>query len=268
MTVSYERRGHIARISMRRAESLNALTFDDIQQLIDCWRRLEDDDAAYVGILSGTRRAFCSGADLKTLLPLITSGGLQDEIVGPDGMAFAKFVLSKPVVAAVRGICVAGGTELLQATDIRIASADARFGLPEPGWGLFPAGGSTVRLPRQIPHCRAMEILLTGDPLDAEEALRIGLINRVVASEETEDVAEQIANRICRNGPVAVRAIKRSVLETSGLALPDAFAVESRLARSVFETADAVEGPLAFAEKRVPRFAPVGSEQEGSVHGD
>jgi enoyl-CoA hydratase len=267
VTVAYQRRGHVAHITMERRESLNALTYDDILELIQCWRRLEQDDAAYVGILSGTPEAFCSGADLKTLLPLITSGGLEEEIVGPDGAAFAKFTLSKPVVAAVRGVCVAGGTELVQATDIRIASDDARFGLPEPRWGLFPAGGSTVRLPRQIPYCRAMEILLTGAQLTADEALRIGLVNRVVPSDLVEDEATAMAELICRNGPLAIRAIKRSVLETSGLPLPDAFAVESRLARQVFKTSDAVEGPLAFAEKRSPRFATVGPAREEG-HGD
>jgi enoyl-CoA hydratase len=255
VSVTYERVGAIAHIRLRREESLNALTLSDVHELIACWRRLEEDDAAWVGIVSGTPAAFCSGADLKTLLPMITSGGLQDEIVGPEGPTFAKFVLSKPVVAAIRGVCVAGGTELLQATDIRIAADDARFGLPEPRWGLFPAGGSTVRLPRQIPYCRAMEILLVGDQIDAQEALAIGLVNRVVASDEVEETAQRMAERICRNGPLAVRAIKRSVLETSGRSLPEAFAVESRLARAVFATPDAVEGPLAFAQKREPRFA-------------
>ena len=267
MTIAYERHGHVARITMERRESLNALTYEDILALTESWHRLEKDDAAYVGILSGTPEAFCSGADLKTLLPLITSGGLQEEIVGPEGAAFAKFTISKPVIAAVRGLCVAGGTELLQATDIRIASEDARFGLPEPRWGLFPAGGSTVRLPRQIPYCRAMEILLTGAQLNAEEALRIGLVNRVVPSAQVEDEAARMSELICRNGPLAIRAIKRSVLETSGLPLTDAFAVESRLAREVFETPDAVEGPRAFAEKRLPRFAIVGQDCE-ETHGD
>ena len=262
MTVTYERQGRIAHIAMRRPDALNALTYEDIQQLIECWHSFEADDDAYVAVLSGTEKSFCSGADLKTLLPLITADGLEEEIVGPDGPAFAKFLLTKPVVAAVRGICVAGGTELLQATDVRIASEDARFGLPESRWGLFPAGGSTVRLPRQIPYCRAMEILLTGASLDAAEALRIGLINRVVPSDRVEDEAVAMAEKIARNGPYAIRAIKRSVLETSGVGLTEAFAIEARLARSVFRTRDAVEGPLAFAEKREPRFERTGSHAQ------
>src|SRR3954469_6845813 len=185
MPVTYERTGAIALITIRNPEALNALDYEMVQQLVSAWHELEADDEAVVGMITGEGdQAFCSGADLKTLLPLITAGGLEDEIIGPTGGTFAKFLVTKPVVAAIRGICVAGGTELLQATDIRIASEDARFGLPEPRWALFPAGGSTVRLARQIPYCRAMEILLTGEMISADEALQIGLVNRVVPSAE------------------------------------------------------------------------------------
>jgi enoyl-CoA hydratase len=255
MAVTYERSGAIARIVIRRPDALNALDYQSVLELCDAWQRLESDDEAAVGILSGEGdRAFSAGADLKTLLPRITSGGLHDEIIGHSAPAFAKFVITKPVVAAVRGVCVAGGTELLQATDIRVVSEDARFGLPEPRWGLIPAGVSTVRLPRQIPYCRAMEILLTGAMLDAQEALAWGLVNRVVPARHVDAVATEFAEKIAANGRLAVQAIKRSVLETSGLPLPAAFAIESSHAHRVFASADAVEGPLAFSEKRTPRF--------------
>jgi enoyl-CoA hydratase len=255
MPVTYELEGGIATIVIRRPQALNALDQESIVQLGEAWRRLEDDDAAVVGLLTGEgEEAFSSGADLKTLLPLITAGGMQEEIVSDTGSAFAKVLVSKPVVAAVKGICVAGGTELLQATDIRIASEDARFGLPEPRWGLLPAGGSTVRLARQIPYCRAMEILLTGDMIDAREALAIGLVNRVVPTEEVDSVAAKMAARIASNGRLAVREIKRSVLESSGRGLREGFAIESNHARRVFASQDAIEGPLAFSEKREPQF--------------
>lgn len=255
MPVTYECDGAIARITISRPEALNALDYEMVQQLVSAWNKLEGDDDAAVGVITGDGdEAFCSGADLKTLLPLITSGGLEDEIIGPTGGTFAKFLVTKPVVAAVRGICVAGGTELLQATDIRIASEDAKFGLPEPRWALFPAGGSTVRLARQIPYCRAMEVLLTGEFMTADEALRVGLVNRVVPSADVLDVAYGFAERIAANGRVAVQAIKRSVLETSGVPLPEAYAIEARHARRALSTEDSVEGPLAFSEKRKPRF--------------
>jgi enoyl-CoA hydratase len=255
MPVLYERDGAIARITISRPEALNALDYEMVQQLVSAWHALEEDDEAVVGIVTGDGdQAFCSGADLKTLLPLITSGGLEDEIIGPTGGTFAKFLITKPIVAAVRGVCVAGGTELLQATDIRIASEDAKFGLPEPRWGLFPAGGSTVRLPRQIPYCRAMEILLTGELITADEALRIGLVNRVLPSAEVLDAAHAVAERIARNGRIAVQAIKQSALETSGVPLAEAFAIEARHSRRALSTEDSVEGPLAFSEKREPRF--------------
>lgn len=255
MAVTYECSGGIAEIVIRAPETLNALDRETIVELGEAWLRLEADDEATVGMISGDgAEAFSSGADLKTLLPLITAGGLQEEIVSDTAPAFAKFVLSKPVIAAVHGICVAGGTELLQATDIRIASEEARFGLPEPRWGLLPAGGSTVRLARQIPYCHAMEILLTGQMIDAEQALAIGLVNRVVAKDEVEMVARDFAERIAANGKLAVREIKRSVIESSGLGLREGFAIESNHARRVFASADAVEGPLAFSEKRRPQF--------------
>lgn len=255
MAVTYEREGTIARIVIRRPEVLNTLDYDSVADLCQAWERLASDDAAAVCVLSGEGDdAFSAGADLKTLLPMLTAGGLQREIVGDTAAAFAKFLIAKPVIAAVRGICVAAGTELLQATDIRVVSEDAQFGLPEPRWGLLPAGGSTVRLARQIPYCRAMELLLTGEMIDAEEALAIGLVNRVVPSAEVDSVAMELAATIAANGKVAVQTIKRSVLETSGLALREAFAIEANHAREIFLTEDAVEGPLAFSEKRAPRF--------------
>jgi enoyl-CoA hydratase len=246
--------GGIATVMLSNPETLNALDLETMQALADAWQRIEADDSIRVAILTGEgERAFCAGADLKTLLPKILAGGVQ-EAVGPEGPVFAKFLLSKPVIAAVRGICVAGGTELLQVADIRVASEDARFGLAEARWALFPAGGSTVRLPRQIPYCRAMEMLLTGSQVSAQEALQMGLVNRVVPTAEVDRVAREYAERILANGPLAVRAIKRAVLSAYGLPLREAFKVEAEIAQEIFRTEDAREGPRAFSEKRSPVF--------------
>jgi enoyl-CoA hydratase len=158
------------------------------------------------------------------------------------------------VVAAVNGYCIAGGLEMLCGMDIRIASEKAVFALQEVRWGLFPFGGSTVRLPRELTHCKAMEILLTGDKMDAQEAYRIGLVNCVVPHDELMATTERFARRIAENGPVAVSAIKRSAVECMSLPIKEAYEHELDLSTPVFRSEDAVEGPMAFMEKRKPVF--------------
>ena len=247
--------GGVGRLVISRPEALNAIDFDLSIELSEAWERMASDDAVRVVVLTGDGdRAFCAGADLKTLLPLILAGGYQ-EGVGAEGNVFAKAVpLYKPVVAAVNGDAIAGGTELLQATDLRIAVEGARFGLQEVRWALFPAGGSSVRLARQIPYCLAMEILLTGRLIEAEEAVRFGLINKVVPREQFDDEVEKIVDELLRNGPIATEAVKESVLTTQGMTLPEAFRKESELSKRVFETEDAHEGPRSFIEKREPVY--------------
>ena len=162
--------------------------------------------------------------------------------------------LKKPLVAAVEGTAVAGGTEILQGTDIRIAGKSAKLGVAEARWGLFPLGGSTVRLRRQIPYTLAMDLLLTGRHITADEALRIGLIGRVVADGQALAEAREVAEQIAANGPLAVQAIKRSVIETEGLPEKEALAKELEIGWPILATEDAKEGPRAFAEKRKPVF--------------
>jgi enoyl-CoA hydratase len=162
--------------------------------------------------------------------------------------------LTKPLIAAVEGPAVAGGTEILQATDIRVAGEGARFGVSEARWGLFPMGGSAVRLPRQIPYTVAADLLLTGRHISAAEAREIGLIGHVVPDGQALARALEIAETIAANGPVAVRAILRTIRETEGMAEDDAFATEARIGLEVFASEDAQEGPRAFAEKREPVF--------------
>ena len=162
--------------------------------------------------------------------------------------------LTKPLIAAVEGPAVAGGTEILQACDIRVAGASARFGVSEARWGLFPLGGSAVRLPRQIPYTVAADLLLTGRHITAAEALSIGLIGHVVPDGEALGRALEIAAAIAANGPVAVRAILRVIRETEGMEENEAFTLEAKVGMAVFASEDAKEGPRAFAEKRQPRY--------------
>ena len=152
------------------------------------------------------------------------------------------------------GPAVAGGTEILQATDVRVAGESARFGVSEACWGLFPLGGSAVRLPRQIPYTVAADLLLTGRHITAAEALEIGLIGHVVPDGQALGRALEIAEQIAANGPVAVRAILRAIRETEGMPENDAFAAEARIGMAVFGSEDAKEGPRAFAEKRRPQW--------------
>ena len=162
--------------------------------------------------------------------------------------------LAKPLIAAVEGHALGGGTEILQATDIRVAGRSARFGLTEARWGLFPLGGSTVRLARQVPYTRAMEILLLGEIFDATAAEEIGLIGRVVADGEALGEARRLAAIVAGNGPLAVQAIKRSVQMSAGLSEAEALAQELEIGWPVFGSEDAKEGPRAFAEKRPAHF--------------
>ncbi len=166
------------------------------------------------------------------------------------------FDVVKPVIAAINGHAIAGGLELVQGTDLRIASVSAKFGVQfgvqEVKWAIFPGGGSTVRLPKQIPYARAMELLLTGDLITAAEALDLGFLNRVVAPAEVLPAALQLAGRIAANGPIAVQAIRRSARECQGRPEAAAMKIESQMAAPVFRTEDAREGPLAFMQKRKP----------------
>ncbi len=261
MSVDYEKKEGIAYITLNRPEARNALDPDTLEALGKTWIDFRDDPSVRVAIITGVGNSFCAGADLAQLIPRITSSpeGLAGLVKGEMGEIFQSALLRdieiwKPIVAAVNGYCIAGGLEMLLGTDIRIASENAFFAIQEPRWGLFPAGGSTVRLPRQIPFCKAMEILLTGERIDAKEALRMGLVNYVVPQEELMATAEKYARKIADNGPLAVSAIKQSVVECLSLPLPEAFDREIELASPVFASEDAVEGPMAFMQKRKPEF--------------
>ncbi|MFG3256281.1 crotonase/enoyl-CoA hydratase family protein [Streptomyces sp. NPDC048172] len=257
--LNLERVGATLVLTLNRPEAKNALSLPMLVGLYDGWLEADADDTVRSVVLTGAGGAFCAGMDLKALAGDGMAGEEHRERMREDPDLHWKAMLRhhrprKPVIAAVEGPCVAGGTEILQGTDIRVAAESAVFGLYEVRRGLFPIGGSTVRLPRQIPRTHALEMLLTGRPYPAEEAARIGLVGHVVPDGTAREKALEIAERINACGPLAVEAVKASVYETAGMPEPEALASELERGWPVFDTADAKEGARAFKEKRAPEF--------------
>jgi enoyl-CoA hydratase len=251
-----ERRGHVLIVTMNRPAARNALSGPMMELMRQAWDTVDGDPGIRVCVLTGAGGAFCAGADLKAMTSShpgdrFQGGDLDVSVIEP---LLKGRRLSKPLIAAVEGPAVAGGTEILQACDIRVAGASARFGVSEARWGLFPLGGSAVRLTRQIPYTVAADLLLTGRHITADEALSIGLIGHVVPDGQALGKALEIAEAIAANGPLAVRAILRVIRETEGMAENEAFALEAKVGMAVFASEDAKEGPRAFAEKRRPEF--------------
>ncbi len=262
--VLYEKRDQIARITLNRPDVHNALDAEMVVRLADAWKDFATDDSLRVAIITGAgERAFSAGADLRKLIPLM-SGAREPEdewdrrFMENRGLVntalLRRFDLYKPVIAAINGFCLAGGTELIQATDIRIAAEHSTFGLTEVKRAIVPGAGSMVRLPRQVPFCKAMEVLLVGDSMTAGEAHRIGLVNYVVPAGEVIPTAEGFARKIAENGPLAVQKIKETVLKALGRPTEEGYALEDEATRFIIRTEDAREGPRAFAEKRPPRY--------------
>ena len=251
-----ERRGHVLIVTMNRPQARNALSAPMMALMRQAWDLTDSDPGIRACVLTGAGGAFCAGADLKAMTSdhpgaRFRGGDLDLSVIEP---LLKGRRLTKPLIAAVEGPAIAGGTEILQACDIRVAGQSARFGISEARWGLFPLGGSAVRLPRQIPYTVAADLLLTGRHVTAAEALSIGLIGHVVPDGQALAKALEIAEAIAANGPVAVRAILRVIRETEGLPENEAFALEARVGMEVFASEDAREGPRAFAEKRRPEF--------------
>ena len=233
-------------------------------RLADAFMAFSADPALRVAVITGAgEQAFCAGGDLGRTLPLmIGERAAEDEwdrrllddprVLAASGLR--DHPIDKPIVAAINGICLAAGFEMMLGTDIRVASHHAQFALPEVQRAVLPFAGAMARLPRQVPHAVAMRLLLTGEPIDAAEAWRIGLINEVVAQEEVIPRAMAIARRIERNGPLAVQAVKRTACAASGMPLTGAYQLENAAKREIFATADAREGPRAFIEKREARY--------------
>jgi enoyl-CoA hydratase len=253
-----EREGPLVTLTMNRPEARNALSAEMLGRMVDAWEMIDADPGLRVAILTGAGGHFCAGADLKTMFAQDPSDEWAQRFSTDADLAWKALLrhyrLTKPLIAAVEGYAVAGGTEILQSTDVRIAGESATFGITEVTRGLFPLGGSTVRLRRQIPYAKAMEILLTGRFVPAKEAEEIGLIGRVVPDGQALDEAKEVAALIARNAPLSVQAVKRAVQETEGLPEPEALKVELEIGFPIFTTKDSREGTRAFAEKRPPEF--------------
>lgn len=259
-TVLFEVEDHVALITLNRPESLNAMNSALSGALIDALRRVDDDPDIRVGVLTGNGRAFCAGADLKERA---ASGGGGGAAAGNTVAEFLNLraenqfharTSSKPLLAAVNGICFGGGMELALSCELRITAEGARFGLPEITRGFFPGGGGPQRLTRIIPQAMAMEMLLTGDPIDAATALRIGLVSRVVPDDQLLAEAKQLAGRIAGHAPLAVRAVKELALASPDMTLAQAMRFGGSLRWMIGQTEDSKEGPRAFAEKREPKY--------------
>jgi len=258
--VLYSKEGPVATVVMNRPEVKNALNGEMLVRLADAWQDINDDVNVRVAILTGAGEdAFCAGADLDRLVGMMQGKRppetdfdkriLEDFTIIYKGL-MRSYDLVKPLVAAVRGYCIAGGSEILQCTDVRVAGASARFAIAEVKHSLFPMGGSTVRLPRQIPYCRAMEILLAGEQFSAADALQWGFINKVVPDGEVMKEAQRYADVIAANGPLAVQAVKRSVLAALGRPTAEGLQSEHEIGVPVAMSEDAKEGTRAFKEKR------------------
>ncbi len=253
-TVLYEIRDRIAYVTINRPDAYNACDFATYQRLSEVWQDFAQNDDAWVAILTGAGdKAFCAGSDIKQNFNTTPDPGEAfDPSSRPDLMRGLE--VWKPIIAAVNGHCNGGGLEMALGCDIRVAADTAQFGLGEVRLGLLPGGGGTQRLPRTIPLGDALWMLYTGERIDAAEAYRLGLVNRVVPLGDLLATAEAMAHKILEAAPLAVRAIKQAAIQGLSMPLADGLRLESNLFRLLAMTADSVEGTLAFAEKRSPEW--------------
>jgi enoyl-CoA hydratase len=259
-----EKRDGIITLTMNRPAAKNALSPQMIVKLNAAWHEFQDDPDLRVAILTGAGRDdFSAGGDLKLTMPLMTGARKPqdewDEQLLSSPRAFTDGILRgfdiyKPIIAAVNGSALGGGTELTNACDLRVASEHAVFGLPEAKVGLLPGGGSLTRLPRQIPYAKALEMMMIGDPISAQHALEIGLLNYVVPHEQLMPKALELAGKLAANGPLAVSKIKEGIVRGSGRPLDEALQIENEVSAAVMTSKDAREVPRAFKEKRKPKF--------------
>jgi enoyl-CoA hydratase len=260
--LTVEKDGPILVLTMNRPNRQNAMTLPMFARLADAWEMIDEDLDIRVCILTGADGNFSSGMDLRSL-----SGDAENtddydvnKRMSEEGTDFIYKGLLKtkhprvPLIAAVEGNAIAGGTEILQGTDIRVAGKSAVFGVSEVKWSLYPMGGSAVRLARQIPFTEAADILLTGKHINAEEAKNLGLVGHVVDDGKAMEKAMEVAETICQNGPLAVEGVLRTLRETTGMTEKEAFEFEDPIGKEIFASQDAKEGPEAFTQKRPPDF--------------
>lgn len=246
-----EQRGRVAILRINRPEARNAVNGAVSQKMEAALDDCEADDETWAVVITGTGDVFCAGADLKRVAKS-EGGQLVTKRGGFGGITTRAF--SKPLIAAVNGHALAGGFEIVLACDLVVAAEDANFGIPEVKRGLFAAAGGLIRLPNRIPTATAMELALTGDPIDANRAFELGLVNRVVPRAEVLDAAVALAERVCANAPIAVRNSRTMVREARDLTEAEAWPRNYELAIEVFATKDSIEGATAFTEKRAPRW--------------
>lgn len=263
--ILYSAEGGIAQVTLNRPEKMNALNPEMIIRLARCWDTIEADPSICVAILTGAgERTFCAGADLGRLTPLLTRARPAEDEWDEALLAEPKILnrallrrvdFTTPVIGAMRGTIVAGGMELALACDLRVVAEDSSLGLIEVKRGLIPAAGGIARLSRQVSWAVAAEMLLVGDRISAAEALRVGLVNRVVPSDQVLATAQQLAKQMAENSPLAMRKAKEAMLGSSGRSIEEAFAVENACIKVILRSEDAKEGSRAFMEKRKPNFS-------------
>jgi enoyl-CoA hydratase len=253
-----EREGAVVILTMNRPEKKNALSSSMLAGLVLGYEYVDDNDDVACAILAGAGGNFCSGMDLVSMGQEPTEPHVKEVMArgnNPHWKALLRdYRLSKPLIAAVEGYAVAGGSEILQGTDIRVAGESAIFGVWEAKRGLFPLGGSACRLPRQIPYTEAMDILLRCPPVPAPQAKELGLIGHVVPDGQALTRAKELANEVAQNAPLSLKAILRAWRETEHMSDYDAMQYQDKIGWEVFASEDAQEGPKAFAEKRAPVF--------------
>jgi len=253
MSIIYEKREKIAYITLDRPRALNAIDPQTFQELSDALIDFRNDKDAWVAIITGSgHRAFCVGADIAEMLPVLEE--VRNEWWRVPPTILRGLELWKPTIAAVNGHALGGGLELALACDLRIASENATFGLPEVTLGILPGWGGTQRIARMLPAAKAAEMVLMAQRIDAQEAYRVGLVNVVVPPDQLMSTAEEWARRLCEIPPLAVRAAKEAMIKGAGMTLDDGLRLESKLMDYLFATEDSKEARKAFQEKRKPEL--------------
>lgn len=250
---------HIYKVTLNRPEKRNAVNPALQEAAWKATQRFKDDDALWIMLLTGSGdKAFCAGADLQELILGGMSGAYDPHEIGLTTAGFLgltrHFDCYKPIVVAVNGFCLAGGTEVMLACDLRIAADHAKIGLTETKWAILPGAGGTQRLPRSVTMARAMEIILMAEPISAQTALEWGLINKVVPGAQLQEEALKWCEALLERGPLALRNAKRAMIEGMSLPLKEGMKLESKMFMELQQTEDAKEGPMAFMQKRKPQF--------------
>jgi len=254
MSLVYEKHGRVALVRLNRPDAMNSIDGSTRDALRNVWEEISADDGIWASILTGTgEKAFCTGADLKNPFPAPDSFAQQLFTTGKPNLTDGMDMI-KPLICAINGHAIGGGLEIAMACDLRIASETASFGLSEAKIGSLPGAGGTQRLPRLIPHAIAMKMLLTGERIDAREAHRVGLISDVLTADRLLPFAFELAEKICANAPLSVRAVKMLANRGAEMSLGDGLALEASIFGLLRDSEDRKEGRRAFAEKRKPHY--------------